>query len=299
MLAALKAAAQRGVSVKIIIPRYNDSLLVKYASRARYQELADSGVQIFLFHGGLLHSKTITVDRDFSLFGSVNLDMRSFWLNFEATLIIYCKHLPRNCLPFNRNTFPSPSNLILISSRNEVLGKCLKRTQYYSSPHSSDEDTMTMRILLISDIHGNYPALQAIDRQLDAASFDYIMNSGDSLVYAPFPNETLDWLSGHRSTPILGNTDQKVIRLIKGKSFKKPRNPEKRIMYTSTAEALRKTGRRYLLSLSERAGLELFPSGNAMIKTKKGWGFIMAALPTITNCFSPILRMPDSTNWPV
>jgi cardiolipin synthase len=91
LLAALKAAAQRGVKVKIIIPRHNDSLLVKYASRARYQELADAGVHIFLFHGGLLHSKTITVDRDFSLFGSVNLDMRSFWLNFEATLIIYCK----------------------------------------------------------------------------------------------------------------------------------------------------------------------------------------------------------------
>ncbi len=91
LLVALKAAAQRGVTVKIIIPKNNDSILVKYASRARYQELADSGVQIFLFHGGLLHSKTITVDRDFSLFGSVNLDMRSFWLNFEATLFIYCK----------------------------------------------------------------------------------------------------------------------------------------------------------------------------------------------------------------
>ncbi len=91
LLVALKAAAQRGVAVKIIIPEHNDSILVKYACRARYQELADSGVRIFLFHGGLLHSKTITVDRDFSVFGSVNLDMRSFWLNFEATLFVYCK----------------------------------------------------------------------------------------------------------------------------------------------------------------------------------------------------------------
>jgi cardiolipin synthase len=91
LLAALKAAVQRGVNVKIIIPRNNDSLLIRYASRARYQELADAGVHIFLFDGGLLHSKSITVDRDFSLFGSVNLDMRSFWLNFEATLLVYCK----------------------------------------------------------------------------------------------------------------------------------------------------------------------------------------------------------------
>lgn len=43
------------------------------------------------FSGGLLHTKTITIDDDFCLFGSVNLDMRSFWLNFEMTLFIYNK----------------------------------------------------------------------------------------------------------------------------------------------------------------------------------------------------------------
>jgi len=91
LLAALKAAAQRGIEVKIIVPSRNDSRLVHYASRARYEELYKAGVRLFLFHGGLLHSKTITVDRSFSLFGSVNLDMRSFWLNFEATLFIYCE----------------------------------------------------------------------------------------------------------------------------------------------------------------------------------------------------------------
>lgn len=91
LLAALKSAAQRGVNVKIIVPEKNNSLLVHYASRARYEELAESGVKIYLFTGGLLHSKTITVDNNFSLFGSVNLDMRSFWLNFEATMLIYCK----------------------------------------------------------------------------------------------------------------------------------------------------------------------------------------------------------------
>ena len=47
------------------------------------------------FSGGLLHTKTITVDGDFCLFGSVNLDMRSFWLNFEMTLCIYDKDFTR------------------------------------------------------------------------------------------------------------------------------------------------------------------------------------------------------------
>jgi cardiolipin synthase len=89
LLTALKSAAQRGVHVTLIVPQKNDSKLVHHASRAHYYELVKSGVRVMLFNGGLLHSKTITVDREFSLFGSVNLDMRSFWLNFEATLFIY------------------------------------------------------------------------------------------------------------------------------------------------------------------------------------------------------------------
>jgi len=89
LLTALKSAAQRGVKVIVIVPEKNDSRLVHYASRAHYKELTRSGVIILLFNGGLLHSKTITVDGEFALFGSVNLDMRSFWLNFEATLIVY------------------------------------------------------------------------------------------------------------------------------------------------------------------------------------------------------------------
>lgn len=89
LLTALKSAAERGVNVRIIVPKKNDSKLVQFASQAHFEDLMKSGVDIFLFSGGLLHSKTITIDEDFALFGSVNLDMRSFWLNFEATLFIY------------------------------------------------------------------------------------------------------------------------------------------------------------------------------------------------------------------
>lgn len=103
LIAALKAAAQRGVDVKIIVPAKNDSILVKYASRARYEDLVEAGVRFFLFEGGLLHSKTITVDRTFSLFGSVNLDMRSFWLNFEATLFVYCEAFTIDLLEIQQN----------------------------------------------------------------------------------------------------------------------------------------------------------------------------------------------------
>ncbi|MFW2367466.1 MAG: metallophosphoesterase family protein [Desulforhopalus sp.] len=116
---------------------------------------------------------------------------------------------------------------------------------------------MTTRILLISDIHGNYPALLAIDHELDSSSFDYIINCGDSLVYAPFPNKTLLWLKTRQALSILGNTDKKILKLLSGKSFKKPRKVEKRIMYSTTADTLSQDNCRYLLSLPKSTSLTL------------------------------------------
>jgi len=116
---------------------------------------------------------------------------------------------------------------------------------------------MTIKILLLSDIHGNYPALSSIAERFELSSFKYIVNCGDSLVYAPFANETLQWLQKHKVISILGNTDKKVIKLLKGKSFKKPRKKEKRIMYTSTAEKLNQTNTSYLLSLKKTAQIKI------------------------------------------
>ena len=79
-----------------------------------------------------------------------------------------------------------------------------------------------MNILLISDIHGNYPALHAVADYFAADRFDHIINCGDSLVYAPFPNETMHWLEERQAISILGNTDKKVIQLLQGKPMRKP-----------------------------------------------------------------------------
>lgn len=114
---------------------------------------------------------------------------------------------------------------------------------------------MIQRILLISDIHGNYPALKAIHSHFNDTKFKAVINCGDSLVYAPFPNETLDWLRQHATISILGNTDKKVIKLLRGKSFKKPARPEKRIMYESTSEALTKKNSLFIQGLKKKSSL--------------------------------------------
>ncbi len=89
ILTALKCAALRGVAVTLIVPEHNDSALVRYASVANYDELLTAGVTIALFAGGLLHTKSLTIDGEWSVFGSVNLDMRSIWLNFEISIFAY------------------------------------------------------------------------------------------------------------------------------------------------------------------------------------------------------------------
>lgn len=86
---ALTTAAKRGVEVTLIIPQKVDSFLVQHASQAYYQDLLDAGVRIALFKGGLLHAKTVVIDDDYCLFGTVNIDMRSFYLNMEVSLAIY------------------------------------------------------------------------------------------------------------------------------------------------------------------------------------------------------------------
>jgi cardiolipin synthase len=89
MLRALRGAAGRGVRVEMILPERVDSLLTRYASRSYYDELLDIGVRIHLYQKGLLHTKSITADRRISMFGTVNLDMRSLWLNYEVSLFVY------------------------------------------------------------------------------------------------------------------------------------------------------------------------------------------------------------------
>jgi cardiolipin synthase len=77
------------VKVILIVPAKIDSTLVRYASGAFKGELLEAGVRIASFGDGLLHTKSVTVDGSHSLFGSVNLDPRSFRLNFEILLAIY------------------------------------------------------------------------------------------------------------------------------------------------------------------------------------------------------------------
>lgn len=89
MLAAMRSAALRGVEVILVVPKKSDHGLAAAAGRSHYGFLLRNGVRIMEYPGALLHAKTLTVDREFAILGSANLDVRSFSLNFELALLVY------------------------------------------------------------------------------------------------------------------------------------------------------------------------------------------------------------------
>ena len=88
LLRALCAAPRRGVRTRLIVPARNNSALVGLSSRSDYPYLLESGVEIYEYPLGLLHSKSITLDGQIALVGSANMDRRSLQLNFENNLLV-------------------------------------------------------------------------------------------------------------------------------------------------------------------------------------------------------------------
>ncbi len=89
ILHAFKAAALRGVEVKLIVPRINNHFYSGLAAHGLYEELLASGVRVFEREPPFAHSKALLVDDTLALVGSANLDVRSLRLNYETCLAVY------------------------------------------------------------------------------------------------------------------------------------------------------------------------------------------------------------------
>ncbi|GAA4655594.1 cardiolipin synthase [Arthrobacter cryoconiti] len=92
LLYAITTAAQRGVHVELFVSEVGDQFLVHHAQRSYYEALLKAGVRIFLYPKPLvLHAKHFTVDQDVAIIGSSNMDMRSFSLNLEVSVMMIDK----------------------------------------------------------------------------------------------------------------------------------------------------------------------------------------------------------------
>jgi cardiolipin synthase len=107
----------------LIIPAKVDSKLVSLASGAFQGELLEAGVLIARFSDGLLHTKSVTVDGSHSLFGSVNLDPRSFRLNFEILLAIFDREFTTRLREVQQQYIDRSQLLDLEAYRNRPKGR--------------------------------------------------------------------------------------------------------------------------------------------------------------------------------
>ena len=89
-MTALTSAAQRGVQVTMVNSEIIDKLLVGHAQRSYYEELLHAGVRIYHYKRPVfLHTKHVTIDDDTIVIGSSNLDIRSFELDLEVSMVVY------------------------------------------------------------------------------------------------------------------------------------------------------------------------------------------------------------------
>jgi len=88
-MSAILAIARCGVDTTLVLPARNDSRLVAAASGSYYDDLLAAGVHLWHYEPGLLHAKTITVDRKLAIISTANMDRRSFDLNFEVSTVVY------------------------------------------------------------------------------------------------------------------------------------------------------------------------------------------------------------------
>ncbi len=89
LLLAVTAAVDRGVHVELFVSEEGDQAMVYHAQRSYYEVLLKAGVRIWMYRKPyILHTKTLTIDEEVAVVGSSNMDMRSFGLNLEVSMLV-------------------------------------------------------------------------------------------------------------------------------------------------------------------------------------------------------------------
>lgn len=124
----LKAAAARGVDVRILVPGQSDIWLTLYAGRSHYADLLAAGVRIFERQQAVLHAKTAVVDGVWSTVGSANLDWRSFVHNFEVNVVILGPEMARQLRALFERDLQASKEITAEAWANRGLGSRIKET---------------------------------------------------------------------------------------------------------------------------------------------------------------------------
>lgn len=90
---ALRAAAARGVDVRLLVPLKSNHIVADWLSRGYFSQLLEAGVRIFRFKDAMVHAKTATVDGSWSTVGTANIDRLSLQGNYEINVEVIDRDL--------------------------------------------------------------------------------------------------------------------------------------------------------------------------------------------------------------
>jgi cardiolipin synthase len=93
VLAALTAAARRGVDVQLLLPRISNHVVTDWLARGFFSELLAAGVHVYRYNEWMVHAKTVTIDGVWSSVGTANIDRLSLTGNYEINLEIHSPEL--------------------------------------------------------------------------------------------------------------------------------------------------------------------------------------------------------------
>ncbi|WP_018149971.1 cardiolipin synthase [Leeia oryzae] len=128
LLAALIAAAGRGVDVKLILPSQTDSWLVLNAGHGYYEQLLRAGIKIYERRGVILHAKTALIDGVWATVGSTNLDWRSFLHNHELNAVVLGSEFGNQLQAMFDKDLAESDEITLEKWLHRSLGQHLKET---------------------------------------------------------------------------------------------------------------------------------------------------------------------------
>ncbi len=112
-LNALIIAAISGVEVKLLVPSYTDNKLVMFAAENYQERMLNAGIEVYQYTPGFLHQKVMLIDDSAALVGSVNLDPRSFFINFEISALMTEQKLVRDVEKMLQADFSASHQLTL------------------------------------------------------------------------------------------------------------------------------------------------------------------------------------------
>ncbi|RUM75035.1 MAG: cardiolipin synthase [Sulfurovum sp.] len=127
LVQALIVAQHKGVDVKLITPKTSDHLLSDLGRSSYMRELDNVGVDVVLYEGAMLHAKAILFDNEGGMVGSVNLDNRSLFLNYEVVTFVYSEAFIKNLEIWMEELMKSASiGMQKVTKRREAVENIMK-----------------------------------------------------------------------------------------------------------------------------------------------------------------------------